>query len=132
MVKTLAFVFGLCICAVGVIGVLAPSVLVWLAQQFTNPGSFYLIAAVRIAFGLLLISVASASRAPRALRGLGFVIVTLGIASAIAALVAIDRARGAIEWWLQQGPEAFRLTSIVVLALGSFVAWACAPKRGAA
>jgi hypothetical protein len=37
-VKTLAFVFGLCIIAVGVVGIVAPSALVWLAQQFVTSG----------------------------------------------------------------------------------------------
>jgi len=128
-VKTLAFVFGLCISAVGAVGILAPSGLVWLAQHFVTPGAFYVIATVRIAFGLILISVASASRAPKALRVLGYVILILGITTALTGLVAIERARGTIEWWLQQGSGVFRLTGVLVLALGGFVAHACAPTR---
>src|SRR5262245_17914755 len=84
ILKILAFVFGLGICAVGAVGVLAPSTLVWLAQQFVTygPFGFYVIATVRIAFGLILISVAPASRAPKALRVLGYVILILGITTA--------------------------------------------------
>jgi hypothetical protein len=130
-VKTLAFVCGLCISAFGVVGLIVPSVFVWLAQHFMTSGSFYIIAVVRIAFGLLLISVASASRAPKTLRVLGSVIVILGIASVFTGLVAIEWARGAIEGWLQKGPGVFRLTSIPILALGGFVAYACAPSRRA-
>jgi len=37
VVKTLAFVFGLCISAVGVIGILAPSDPVWIAQHSSLP-----------------------------------------------------------------------------------------------
>jgi len=79
-VKTLAFVFGLCISAVGAVGILVPSGLVWLAQQFVTSGTFgfYVIATVRIAFGVILISVASASRTPKALRVLGYVILIIG------------------------------------------------------
>jgi hypothetical protein len=128
-VKTLAFVFGLCISAVGI---LAPSSLVWLAQHFVTSGAFYVIATVRIAFGLILISVASASRAPKALRVLGYVILILGITTALTGLVAIGRAQGAIEWWLQQGSGLVRLTGVLLLALGGFVAYACAPARPAA
>jgi hypothetical protein len=47
--------------------------LVWIAQQFVTSDAFYVIATVRIAFGLVLISGASASRAPKALRVLGYV-----------------------------------------------------------
>jgi hypothetical protein len=128
-VKTLAFVFGLCISAVGALGILAPSGLVWLAQHFITSGAFYILATVRIAFGLLLISVASASRAPNALRVLGYIILILGITTALTGLVAIGRAQGAIEWWLQQGSGVFRLTGVLVLALGGFVTYACAPTR---
>lgn len=51
--KTLAFIFGLCILAVGILGVIAPANLVWLAQRFASPAPFYVLAAVRIAFGLV-------------------------------------------------------------------------------
>ena len=130
--KTLAFVFGLCISAVGASGILAPSGLVWIAQHFVTSGSFYILAAVRMAFGLILISVAPASRAPKVLRVLGFVILVLGIMTALTGLVAMERARGAIEWWLQQGPGLIRLTSVFILTLGGFIAYVCAPARRAA
>ncbi len=126
--KTVAFVCGLCIGAVGVVGILAPSGLVWLAQQFATPGTFYVLATVRIAFGLLLIAVASASRTPKVLRVVGYAVVILGITTALTGLVAIERARGAIDWWLQQGSGVVRLTSGLVLVLGGFVAYACAPS----
>src|SRR5260221_13594287 len=70
--KTLAFVFGLCIIAFGAVGILAPSGLVWIAQHFVTSGAFYVAAAVRVSFGLVFISVASASRSPNALRVLGY------------------------------------------------------------
>ena len=46
--------------------------------------------------------------------------------------MALGGARGAIEWWLQQGSSVLRLTGVLVLALGGFVAYACAPIRRAA
>jgi hypothetical protein len=128
-VKTLAFLIGLVISAVGVVGILAPSSPVWLAQQFVTARAFYVIAMVRIAFGLILISASSASRVPRALRVLGYVILILGMATAITGLAAIGPARGAIAWWLHQGPGLIRLTGVLILALGGFVAYACAPTR---
>jgi hypothetical protein len=131
-VKALAFVIGLCILTVAAVGILAPSVLVWIATYFVTSDAFYLLAAVRVAFGVLLISVASASRAPRALRVLGYVIVIAGVTTALTGLLAIGRARASIEWWLQQGSGVVRLTGVAVLALGGFVAYACAPARRAA
>jgi hypothetical protein len=130
-VKTVAFVFGLGIGAVGVVGILAPSEIVWLAQRFVTSGAFYVIALIRIAFGLILIRVASASRAPKVLRVLGYIIVVLGITTALTGLMAMGQARGIIEWWIQQGPTLVRLTGVVLVAFGGFVAYACAPTRRA-
>jgi uncharacterized membrane protein YidH (DUF202 family) len=131
-VKNFAFVFGLCIGAFGAVGILMPSGTVWLARQFVTPEAFYAIAAGRIAFGLILISVAPASRAPKALRVLGYFILILGITTALTGLVGIAQARDAIEWWLQRGSGVLRLTAVLVLVLGAFVAYACAPIRRAA
>jgi hypothetical protein len=130
--KTLAFVFGLCITAVAVVGILVPASLVWLAQRFATPGAFYGLAAVRIAFGLLLISVASASRAPKGLRVLGYVIAILGVTTALTGLTAIGPARAAIDGWMHQSPAVLRLTGGLILALGGFIAYACEPTRRAA
>ena len=130
--KNLAFVVGLCIATVGGVGIFAPSGLVWIAQHSVTSGAFYFIATVRVAFGLALISAASASRAPKAVRVLGYVILIAGITTALTGLLAIGRARAIIDWWWQQGLGVVRLTGVLVLALGGFVAYACAPARRAA
>jgi len=131
-VKTLAFVIGLLIAAVGVVGIIAPSGLVLIAEHSITSGAFYVIAMVRVAFGLVLISVASVSRAPKTLRVLGYLILIAGITTALMGLMAIERAHAIIEWWLRQGSIVVRLTGIPVLALGGFVAYTCAPARRAA
>jgi hypothetical protein len=133
-VKTLAFVFGLCISAVGLIGILVPSGLLWLAHNFVSSGTvgFYVIATVRIAFGLMLISVASASRAPKRVRILGYVILLLGITTALTGLVAVQRGGAVIDWWSHQRSGVWRLTGGFIVALGAFVAYACSPARRAA
>jgi uncharacterized membrane protein YidH (DUF202 family) len=122
----------LVIMAVGAVGVVVPSGLVWIAQHSLTSGAFYVIAIARIALGLVLIAVASVSRAPKTLRVLGYFIVIAGIATALMGLAGMERARAIIEWWLQQGSGVVRLTGVVVLALGGFVAYACAPARRAA
>jgi hypothetical protein len=87
VVKTLAFAFGLCIAAVGAVGIVVPASLVWIAQYFVTSGAFVALAAVRIVLGLILISVAPMSRAPTGLRILGYVIVILGITTALTGLM---------------------------------------------
>jgi hypothetical protein len=128
--KALAFVFALCISAVGIVGIVWPAALLWIAQRFVASGSaaFYALAAVRMAFGFVLILAASASRTPKALRILGGLIVILGITTAFAGSVAIEQSQSAINWWEQQGHAVLRLTSAAILTLGSFVAYACAPN----
>jgi len=125
ILKNIAFVVGILILAVGAVGILVPAGLVWIAQHSLSPGAFYVIAAVRVALGLVLISVASASRAPRTLRVLGYLILLAGVATALTGLVGIERARVIVEWWLKQGFGVVRLTGVLVLALGAFVAYAC-------
>jgi len=60
---------------------------------------------------------------------LGYIIVVLGITTALTGLVAMEQARGVIEWWVQQGAGLVRLTGVVLVAFGGFVAYACAPAR---
>lgn len=64
------------------------------------------------------------------LKGLGvldYVIVILGITTALTRLLAVGRARAAIDWCLHQESGVARLTSHLILAFGGFVADACAP-----
>jgi hypothetical protein len=129
--KAVAFAIGLCIACVGAAGVAAPAVLFWIAQRFVDSGAvaFAALAVVRISFGLLLVSVSLASRAPRGLRIVGYLIVAAGVTTAVTALSGVDWARGAIEGWMQRGAGVARLTAVPIVALGSFVAYACAPAR---
>jgi hypothetical protein len=126
-VKLLAFGIGLAIAIFGAAGIFFPTGLTWIANHVVTSGAFYVIAAIRIGFGLVLISVAADSRAPKAIRVLGYLIVISGITAAVVGLVGIGQAHQIIDWWIEQGSGVTRLTSVLVLALGGFVAYACAP-----
>jgi hypothetical protein len=128
--KNLAFIFALFILSIGTVGIFVPSVLVWLTQQFVTSAAFYVLAVVRVAFGLVLISVASASRAPKTLRVLGCLIVIAGIMSGLTGLLAVERGRALLAWWLQQGSGVIRLTSAALIPFGGFIAYLCAPGFG--
>ena len=54
-------------------------------------------------------------------------IAVAGVTTALTSWLAIGAARHTIESWLRQGPVVVRLTGILVVALGGFVAYACAP-----
>src|SRR5689334_10298545 len=100
--------------AIGAVGVFVPSSLIWIAQRSESSVAFYVIACIRIAFGLVLLSASPASRAPRVLWLLGVFIVIAGIMTALTGLVGMARARLLIEWWLRQGSGVVRLTAAVV------------------
>ena len=131
-VKTLAFVFGLCIIAFSAIGILTPSAWVWMAQGFATPVAWYAIGAFRLAFGVLLLSVAKTSRAPRTLRVVAFIPLCAGLGAIAIAFVGVERARAMLESWSRLGSGYQRLSYIPTLVLGGFIAYACAPARRAA
>jgi hypothetical protein len=131
-VKTLAFVIGVLIGAFGAVGIIAPAGMRWVAEHSVTSSVFYIVAAVRVTFGFLLISVASVSRMPKTLPVLGYLILILGLTTALMGLMAIDAGDAMIESWLRQGSGVIRLTGIPLVVLGSFVAYACAPTRHSA
>lgn len=129
--KNLAFVIALVLFAMGVAGIFVPSSLVWVGRHSLAPGAFYFIAALRIVFGAALVVAASGSRAPKAIRLLGYFVVVAGLATALVGLVAMDRARALIEWGLQHGTGSARVVGVLIAAFGGLIAYACAPTRRA-
>ena len=127
--ERLVFVVGLCVVAVGAIGIVAPSGLAWIARRFTTPGQWYGIAAIRVVAGVLLLSVANGSRAPMALRAVAIIPLVAGLATP---LVGAERARGMIELWSMDGSGLVQLSAISLLVLGGVIVYACAPGRRAA
>ena len=123
--KTVAFVIGLVVIVVGAAGIVAPSGLVWISRRFVSPAEWYALAAVRVAFGVILFVVAKTSRMPKTLRFVALVPIVAGLAIPF---VGVDRARATVDWLSLQGPATVRFSSIPVLALGGFVAYACAPS----
>jgi hypothetical protein len=124
--KTLAFIIALIIVAVGLLGVGRPVVLLWLASRSMGPVQLYVVAAFRVAFGLLLLYVAPRSRAPGLLRVLAFIPLLAGLSTPF---IGVRRAPALIAWWSRQGLGVVRLTGLVLLALGGSIAYACAPSR---
>jgi len=118
-----ALLVAVFIVVVGIVGIVSPdSVTTVRRQYFATPVGLYAAAAVRVAMGLVLILVASVSRAPRILRTLG----ALMCAQALAAtLLGLDRAQAVLEWETMH-PLLLRAGAIVALASGGFVALAVA------
>ena len=66
---------GIAIACLGIIGVVAPLLLLDLGKSLITETGLYVVAALRVAFGLLLLFGARISRMPQTLRVIGIVII---------------------------------------------------------
>ena len=126
--KILALVLGLIVSAIGMLGVAAPTLLLDFARSLQTAAALYAVAAIRIAFGTVLILAATGSRLPKTLRVLGALIVIGGL---ITPFIGVDGSRAMIEWVWDHGSVFMRAWAGVAVALGLFIVYAVAPRRGA-
>jgi hypothetical protein len=127
-VNLVARLVGLFIIAMGILGVVAPYGLLGAVQSILTPLGLYLVAALRVVFGVILVLVAPSSRAPKALRLIGFIILVAGL---VTPFFGVDRARAMLDWWMARGPAFMRLWAGLGVAFGVLVVYAVAPHRRA-
>jgi len=106
------------ITAFGAVGVLAPSTFLNFAKPLLNPIALYVVAAVRIIFGALLLWVAADSRMPKTVRVIGGVIVIAGL---VTPLFGVERSAAVLSWWSTQDPLLVRAAAAVLTIFGAFV-----------
>jgi len=124
--KALLLLSAALMIALGLTGVFWPEGLMELAKySFTRSGT-YVIAAVRILLGTFLFTCAGATRTPKTVRVIGFLIFTAGI---VGVLISHEPAQRLSEWWLAKGPDAFRIAACIPLAAGLFVACSALFRR---
>jgi hypothetical protein len=128
-VALVALFIGLFIAALGMLGVAAPKTFLLTVSFFQVPPAIYLAAVIRTIVGVVLVGAAPASRAPKVLRVLGFVIVIGGL---LTPFVGIWLGDVIIDWWSAWGNGMVRLWDGAGAALGAFIIYAVAPKRRAA
>lgn len=126
--KWLTVFVGLIIAAIGLLGLVAPPLLLDTARLAQSQIGLYVVAALRIAFGLALIGAASAARLPRTLRMLGVLFVVAGI---ISPFFGVERIREILDWWSAQGPTFMRVWAVFPVMLGLFIVYAVMPRRPA-
>lgn len=127
--KLLALFIGLSVAVIGILGLAVPEVFVAAVGFFQAPPLIYLAAVVRVLVGVVLIAAAPASRAPRVLRVLGFLIVIGGV---ITPFFGVHLAQLILGWWVAGGSALVRGWAGVGLMIGSFIVYAVAPNRRAA
>ena len=127
--KLAALLIGLFMMGVGVVGLVVPSPLdvrAFLGEFTATPAGLYVLAAVRIAIGLVFIRAASISRTPRALRAIGMIMVALGV---VTAFRDVESGRAVIKWELGLGPPFIRAAAAFWLAFGAFVTFTVSQRR---
>lgn len=122
-------VIGLLIAAMGMLGIVDPSVPLQFGRSLLTPSVLYIVAAVRVCFGLLLVWVAPDSRAPIVLRVLGVLVVVAGV---ITPFFGVERSHAVLDWWSSHGAAFMRVGMGFAVVFGLFVVYAVAPRRRAA
>jgi hypothetical protein len=124
--RVVAAAIGLVIGGVGVVGVVAPSLLLDLGRSLLSSQALYAVAAVRVALGLLLLFVAGASRMPRTLRVIGALILINGV---VTPLFGVAGSQALLDWFSSQGLMFVRFMATFAIAFGVFVVYVVAPPR---
>lgn len=121
--KLLVIALSGLVSAVGLVVLVAPLTLLEFGRSLLTPFSLYVIATVRVAFGGLLLWVASTSRMPRTLRVIGAVVVLSGV---LTPLLGVESAHAMLEWWASQGQLIMRLWAVFPIAIGVFLIYTVA------
>lgn len=124
--RLLGFVVVAFFMILGVIGLFAPERLFAIAQFTTTPTGLYVVAAVRLGVGAVLLGVASRSKFPTILRVLGGLALLGGIATLF---LGSDRAHAIVNWIEAFGTVLIRGFGVFALLLGSFIAYAISDKE---
>ena len=125
VLKIIATLMCLAVAGLGLLGLVAPDVLLAFGRSLLAPPALYVVAAVRVVFGALLIAVAAASRAPLALRILGGLIVIAGL---FTPFFGAERFGGAVAW-LSERLSLLRWAALVPTVLGLLLVYAITSRR---
>ena len=125
LMKVLALLVAVLMILLGVSGLAAPNRLLSIAEYTATPGGLYVVAAIRLAIGIILLAAASGSRFPKTLGVLGALALIGGIATLF---LGVDRARAIADWVSAQGMIVIRGFALFAVAIGSFIAYAVSNK----
>jgi hypothetical protein len=124
--RTAALLVALFVIVAGMVGLVAPDSLMMIAGYVVTPVGLYVVAALRVAVGIVLICAAPLSRVPRTLRVIGTVVIVAGLATP---LFGVERARAVLDWESAQGTNFVRAVAALLLSMGGFIAFAVTPAR---
>jgi len=127
--RWLGLVIGALVILASAIGFAVPDLRLSLERSVITPAGLYAIAGLRIAIGLVLVFAAPASRAPRAVRVLGLIVIIAGL---LTPWFGVARAQAVVNRMASAGPLPMRLAALIGMALGGFLVYVFrTPTRGA-
>jgi hypothetical protein len=126
VIKLVTTVMSLAIAGLGVLGIVAPAVLLEFGRLLLAPPALYWVAAVRVVFGTLLILVATQSRMPRTLRVIGAFIVVAGL---LTPLFGTERFGQVFAWFSGQAPFLVRAVAVLPFVVGLFFVYSINSHR---
>ena len=118
---------GLVVVAIGLFGIVVPSLLLELGRSLLTPMALYMVAALRILICVVLVRVAPVSRMPGVLRALGIIIIIAGV---LTPFFGVERSLAVLEWWSSQGEAFMRVTAGLPVAIGLFIIYAVTSPHG--
>ena len=124
--RLLTLLVALFIMVVGLVGVFSPDSLITVGRYVVTPLGLYVVAAVRVGIGLLLMLVARISRAPRTLRAFGAVVLVAGLATPF---FGVARALAILDWEATQGTALVRVVAGLLFVIGGSIAFAVGAGR---
>lgn len=118
--RLLGLVIGALVIVAGAISFAAPALRLSLETWLMTPARLDAIAALRVALGLVFVVAARASRAPRTLRVLGFIVIVAGL---MTPWFGVARSRAVLAWLATAGPLWIRFDASVGMAMGGFLVY---------
>lgn len=123
MTRYAALIFGLVIAGLGVLGLAAPGTFLAAMQFFQSGHRIYIAGLVRVLIGIVFFLAATDSRWPRVMRGLGAIVILLGLLTPISAHPLPTVVLG---WFGDNFVRPWALSSVV---LGLVIIAAVVPPR---
>jgi len=118
--RWLGLAIGALVILVSALSFAVPDLRLALEESVLTPTGLYAIAVGRIAIGLVFVFAAPASRAPRTLRVLGFIVIIAGLSTP---WFGVARSRAVVDWLASVGPWSLRLAAGVGMAIGAFIVY---------
>ena len=126
--KLLGFFVALSIVCIGLVALVAPDRFMAAATYAVTPKGLYVIAALRVVFGVVLLTAASASRLPKTIRVFGAIALIAGL---MTPLMGAEQARAILNWSAVRGTGVIRVWGAIAFLAGSLITYAFAGHRRA-